>query len=128
MTGLRSLGASISDCRYDYELRLLICTTASDSEGTLGGLVALSEPSRLQGLAISALRRAARCSSDPVCAMRTPSDPEDFLHGAACHCCTFASETSCERANRFLDRRFLLTLPSAHGKPVPGFFGSPDVQ
>lgn len=107
---------------------LLICTTASDSEGTLGGLVALSEPSRLQGLVTSALRRAARCSSDPVCAMRTPSDPEDFLHGAACHCCAFASETSCERANRFLDRRFLLTLPSAHGKSVPGFFGNPDVR
>jgi len=107
---------------------LLICTTASDSEGTLGGLVALSEPMRLQGLVASALRRTARCSSDPVCAMRTPSDPEDFLHGAACHCCTFASETSCERANRFLDRRFLLTLPSADGTPVPGFFGSPDVQ
>jgi len=107
---------------------LLICTTASDSEGTLGGLVALSDPPRLQGLVISALRRAARCSSDPLCAMRTPSDPEDFLHGAACHCCTFASETSCEKANRFLDRRFLLTLPSADGKPVPGFFGSPDVR
>ncbi|OBI92883.1 DUF1998 domain-containing protein [Mycobacterium asiaticum] len=107
---------------------LLICTTASDSEGTLGGLVALSEPSRLEGLVNSALRRAARCSSDPVCAMRTPSDPEDFLHGAACHCCTFASETSCEKANRFLDRRFLLTLPSADGKPVQGFFGSPDVR
>ncbi len=74
----------------------------------------------------SALRRAARCSSDPVCAMRTPSDPEDFLHGAACHCCTFASETSCEKANRFLDRRFLLTLPSATGDSVPGFFGSVD--
>ena len=28
---------------------LLICTTASDSEGTLGGLVALSEPARLAG-------------------------------------------------------------------------------
>ncbi len=60
-----------------------------------------------------ALRRAARCSSDPVCAMRTPRDPEDFLHGAACHCCTFASETSCEKANRFLDRRFLLD-PAHH--------------
>jgi len=31
-----------------------------------------------------------------------------MLHGAACHCCSFASETSCEKANRFLDRRFLL--------------------
>jgi hypothetical protein len=106
---------------------LLICTTASDSEGTLGGLVALSEPARLQGLVASALRRASRCSSDPVCAMRTPGDPEDFLHGAACHCCSFASETSCEKANRFLDRRFLLTLPSATGEAVPGFFGSVDV-
>jgi hypothetical protein len=105
---------------------LLICTTASDSEGTLGGLVALSEPSRLQGLVVSALRRASRCSSDPVCAMRTPSDPEDFLHGAACHCCSFASETSCENANRFLDRRFLLSLPSTTGDAVPAFFGNVD--
>jgi hypothetical protein len=105
---------------------LLICTTASDSEGTLGGLVALSEPERLHGILASALRRASRCSSDPVCAMRTPSAPEDFLHGAACHCCTFASETSCEKANRFLDRRFLLNLPTATGETVPGFFGSVD--
>lgn len=105
---------------------LLICTTASDSEGTLGGLVALAEPVRLQGLVISALHRAARCSSDPVCAMRTPSDPEDFLHGAACHACAFASETSCEKANRFLDRRFLLNLPTATGESVSGFFGSVD--
>lgn len=76
---------------------LLICTTASDSEGTLGGLVALSDPARLQTLVTSALRRAARCSSDPLCAMRTPANPEDFLHGAACHCCTLVSETSCEK-------------------------------
>jgi hypothetical protein len=105
---------------------LMICTTASDSEGTLGGLVALSEPERLQRLVVAALRRVSRCSSDPVCAMRTPSAPEDFLHGAACHCCSFASETSCEKANRFLDRRFLVSLPSAISDTVPGFFGSLD--
>lgn len=103
---------------------LLICTTASDSEGTLGGLVALAEEAKLQSLVISALRRSSRCSSDPVCATRTPRDPEDFLHGAACHACSFASETSCERANRFLDRRFLLDLPTATGETVRGFFGS----
>jgi hypothetical protein len=105
---------------------LLICTTASDSEGTLGGLVALSEPERLQGIVDAALRRAARCSSDPVCGQRTPRHSEDFLHGAACHCCCFASETSCERANRFLDRRFLLTLPAVDDERVPGFFGTID--
>lgn len=105
---------------------LLICTTASDSEGTLGGLVALSQPERLQGLVADALRRAARCSSDPVCGQRTPRHNEDFLHGAACHCCCFASETSCERANRFLDRRFLRTLPTIDEERVPGFFGTID--
>ncbi|MET8208354.1 DUF1998 domain-containing protein [Streptomyces sp. NPDC005373] len=97
---------------------LLICTTASDSDGTLGGLVQLSEPTRLQRLVDSALHKAERCSSDPVCAMRTPQKPEDFLHGAACHCCVMASETSCERANRFLDRRFLIDLPGS----ALGFF------
>jgi hypothetical protein len=98
---------------------MLICTTASDSDGTLGGLVQLSEPARLQRVVSAAIYRATRCSSDPICAMRTPQDPEDFLHGAACHCCVMASETSCERANRFLDRRLLVDLP---GSGV-GFFG-----
>lgn len=107
----------------DAAAGLFIGTTASDSEGTLGGLVALAEPARLGQLVMSALRRASRCSSDPVCAMRVPADPEDFLHGAACHCCTFASETSCEAANRFLDRRLLLDLPSASGNLSLGFFG-----
>ena len=98
---------------------LLIVTTASDSDGTLGGLVALSEKERLQRVVSGALERATRCSSDPICARRTPVDPEDFLHGAACHCCVMASETSCERANRFLDRRFLIDLPGSE----LGFFG-----
>ncbi|HIV58757.1 MAG TPA: DUF1998 domain-containing protein, partial [Candidatus Stackebrandtia faecavium] len=97
----------------------LICTTASDSDGTLGGLVQLSEPHRLAKVVDAALLRATRCSSDPICAMRIPKDPEDFLHGAACHCCAMASETSCEKANRFLDRRFLVNLPGCN----LGFFG-----
>ena len=99
---------------------LLLCTTASDSDGTLGGLVQLSKGERLADIVNGALRRARRCSSDPVCATRTPKDPEDFLHGAACHCCAMASETSCERSNRFLDRRFLIDLPGSD----LGFFDS----
>ncbi|WP_314686052.1 DUF1998 domain-containing protein [uncultured Bifidobacterium sp.] len=102
---------------------LLITTTASDSDGTLGGLVALSEPDRLGGVLDAALRGLVRCSSDPVCARRVPEDPEDFLHGAACHCCVMASETSCERANRFLDRRFVVPLPGDWAGLA--FFGDP---
>lgn len=89
---------------------LLITTTASDSEGTLGGLVDLSRPERLGALVQEAVRRGGRCSSDPVCSHRRPRGKEDFLHGAACHFCLFVSETSCERTNRFLDRRLLLDL------------------
>ena len=89
---------------------MLLTTTASDSDGTLGGLVALSEPDRLAQVVAAALTGMMRCSSDPVCARRVAQDPEDFLHGAACHCCTMVSETSCERANRFLDRRFVVPL------------------
>lgn len=114
--------ASISERLYSWSgtdggrppaAGLLLCTTASDSDGTLGGLVRLSEPDLLANLIRASLAHARRCSSDPVCAGRTPRDPEDFLHGAACHGCTMASETSCERANRFLDRRFLVPLPGA---------------
>ena len=102
---------------------LLITTTASDSDGTLGGLVALSEQGRLKEVFGAALRGLMRCSSDPVCARRVPKDPEDFLHGAACHCCVMASETSCERANRFLDRRFVVPLPGDWAGLA--FFGDP---
>lgn len=104
---------------------VLISTTAPDSEGTLGGLVALSDPKKLGKLIRDALLRASRCSSDPVCGQRVPQDPEDFLHGAACHCCLFNSETSCQNSNRFLDRRFMVDLPAsneADGERVPSLF------
>jgi len=57
-----------------------------------------------------ARRDALRCSSDPLCAERLPAKPADFLHGAACHACLFVSETTCERGNRFLDRRFVVSI------------------
>ncbi|PRX63745.1 hypothetical protein B0I32_110197 [Nonomuraea fuscirosea] len=57
-----------------------------------------------------ALTEARSCSSDPLCAERLPRKPEDFLQGAACHVCLFVSETTCERGNRFLDRRFVVPI------------------
>ena len=56
-----------------------------------------------------ALERMALCASDPLCAEHSPGDG-DTLHGAACHVCLFVSETTCERGNRFLDRRFVVPL------------------
>lgn len=134
--GAASLSERIYAWKADSEKKreaaagILICTTAADSEGTLGGLVALSDPERLHDIFTRALYRSCRCSSDPVCASRIPKDPEDFLHGAACHNCTFASETSCERSNRFLDRRMMLTLSKSSqlkGATLHGFFGGAHV-
>jgi Domain of unknown function (DUF1998) len=89
---------------------ILLSTAASDSEGTLGGLVALGHPIFLKRLLDQAFDDAARCSSDPLCAEHVPHDPSDTLHAAACHACLFASETSCETNNRWLDRAVLVDL------------------
>lgn len=53
---------------------------------------------------------ALRCSSDPLCAEHVPADPSAELHAAACHACLFASETTCETNNRWLDRAVLAGL------------------
>ncbi len=86
---------------------LMLYTAAPDSEGTLGGLVELGKPENLGPLLKRALESAALCSSDPLCAEHDPVT-DRALHGAACHACLFASETSCEVGNRFLDRALLV--------------------
>lgn len=82
---------------------ILLYTAAADSDGTLGGLIDLGKPEFLGRLLDQALERASICSSDPLCAEHDPSKDRS-LHAAACHSCTFVSETSCERGNRYLDR------------------------
>jgi hypothetical protein len=110
--------ASLSERIYagsedDPRSGILIYTAVPDAEGTLGGLVSLGEPRTFSRIFRRALRDAARCSSDPLCSERLPAAPADFLHGAACHVCLFVSETTCERANRFLDRRFVVPVDPA---------------
>ncbi|GAA2511202.1 DUF1998 domain-containing protein [Streptomyces thermolineatus] len=99
----------------DPRTGILVYTAVPDSEGTLGGLVTLAEEPHFERIVRRALRDAAHCSSDPLCAERLPHDPADHLHGAACHVCLFVSETTCERGNRFLDRRFLVPLDDDPG-------------
>lgn len=86
---------------------VLIYTAAPDSEGTLGGLVSLGAPQRLGRHIHAALENIRWCASDPLCAGHLPRHDADELHGAACHACLFAPETSCERGNRYLDRSLL---------------------
>ncbi|WP_406088482.1 DrmB family protein [Kitasatospora purpeofusca] len=122
--------ASLSERIYagtetDPRSGILIYTAVPDAEGTLGGLVSLAEPQALQRIVRRAWHDALRCSSDPLCAERLPQPPADFLHGAACHACLFVSETTCERGNRFLDRRFIVPIGDDHKLAlIPGWAGA----
>ena len=87
---------------------ILIYTAASDSEGTLGGLVSLGETANLEQHLDQALEGLEICSSDPLCAETRPEQSFLSIHGAACHNCLFLPETSCERGNRYLDRTVLV--------------------
>jgi hypothetical protein len=88
---------------------VLLYTAAADSDGTLGGLVELGKPDNLGRLMAQALDRARICSSDPLCSEHLP-EKDRSLHAAACHACSFAAETSCERGNRYLDRALLVPI------------------
>jgi hypothetical protein len=88
---------------------ILLYTAAPDSEGTLGGLVALGEPASLGRHLDQALEAMRLCASDPLCAEHHPMKDGLTLHGAACHACLFLPETSCERGNKYLDRSVLVS-------------------
>jgi hypothetical protein len=98
---------------------LLIYTAAPDAEGTLGGLVRMGRPDELGRHIGRALEELELCSSDPLCADHAPEPDGSTLHGACCHACLFAPETSCERGNRYLDRSVLVTTV---GGTAGGFF------
>lgn len=83
---------------------ILIYTATPDSEGSLGGLVEMGRPEDLGPLLTRALEDAKLCAGDPHCAGRGPDAPNNDLNGASCHSCILISETSCEAANRYLDR------------------------
>jgi hypothetical protein len=90
---------------------ILIYTSSSDAEGTLGGLANTGR--RIVEHLAAALREAQLCSNDPICAEHRPDDGEGrFLHGAACHGCLFLPETSCEIRNDFLDRALVVPTMS----------------
>lgn len=92
---------------------ILIYTATPDSEGSLGGLVEMSRPEDLGPIISRALTDARLCAGDPHCATTALDTPGNELNGAACHACLLISETSCEAANRHLDRG--LVVPTIHG-------------
>ena len=107
---------------------ILIYTSSSDAEGTLGGLARQAEPELFEPIFFGALEAIDWCSSDPLCINGITSTSETF-NLAACHSCMLVPETSCEMFNRFLDR---LLLIGSDMSGVKGYFeevtGSPEVS
>lgn len=82
---------------------ILIYTSASDSDGSLGGLVRQGERDLLEDTVRNALQEASWCSSDPLC-IDSKSQGFYSLNYAACHACALLPETSCVARNCLLDR------------------------
>lgn len=82
---------------------ILLYTSSSDSDGSLGGLVRKGLPESFEQIFRSMLQEASWCSSDPIC-VQSKAQGYDSLNYAACHACTLLPETSCEMRNCLLDR------------------------
>jgi len=108
---------------------VLIYTGSPDSEGSLGGLVRLADPTQLTRVVMRTIRSAQWCGSDPVCLETEPEQSGDRVSGAACHCCLLVPETACEKFNRELDRTMLVgSAPAAGSGEWCGFFADADLE
>ncbi|SHM17438.1 DUF1998 domain-containing protein [Fibrobacter sp. UWB7] len=82
---------------------VLLYTSSSDSDGSLGGLVRKGTEESFEQTFRSMLQGASWCSSDPIC-VDSLSQGTNGLNYAACHACTLLPETCCEMRNCLLDR------------------------
>ncbi len=89
---------------------ILIYTSATDTDGSLGGLVREGYPDRIRTTFENMLQDSSWCSNDPLCIEAT-SQGFMGLNYAACHACTLLPETSCESMNCLLDRAAVVGTP-----------------
>ncbi len=99
---------------------ILIYTSDSDVEGTMGGLVDQARLGSLAKVVEQCIEAAVWCSADPVC-RETENQGFAGLNRSACHCCSLISETSCMFQNAMLNRLTLGGLGSDRNE-VQGFF------
>ena len=120
-------GASIKERIYstypesDVKMAgILLYTSSSDSDGSLGGLVRKGLPENFETIFRNMLQEASWCSSDPIC-IESRAQGYDSLNYAACHACTLLPETSCEMRNCLLDRTAVVGKLQDRTR---GFFGA----
>ena len=99
---------------------ILLYTSTSDSDGSLGGLVRNGLAENLEKVFRNMLQAASWCSSDPIC-IESLAQGVDGLNYAACHACTLLPETCCEMRNCLLDRASI--VGTFNNKEI-GFFSN----
>jgi len=83
---------------------ILIFTSGSSRDGSLGGLIDLvMKPHYLETMIKNSISASSVCSTDPLCSTQEPEAQHNCV-GASCHACSMLPETSCESQNNFLDR------------------------
>lgn len=110
----------VSNDPADPRAGILIYTAAGDAEGTMGGLVRMGQPGRLEAALTHAVQNAQWCATDPVCMEFGAQGPES-CNLAACHSCCLVPETACEQFNRYLDRALVIGTPD---DSALGFFST----
>ena len=93
---------------------IMIYTSSSSSEGSLGGLVRLGSLEIFEDIMTNAIKNSNSCSRDPLCGDSNPviAKKEGIqtgiqLSGSNCYSCTLLPETSCQNFNNLLDRWML---------------------
>lgn len=89
---------------------ILIYTSATDTDGSLGGLVREGHTDRMQTTFENMLQESTWCSNDPLC-IESKSQGYMGLNYAACHACALLPETSCEAMNCLIDRAAVVGTP-----------------
>lgn len=89
---------------------ILIYTSATDTDGSLGGLVREGYSDRMQTTFENMLQESTWCSNDPLC-IESTSQGYMGLNYAACHACSLLPETSCEAMNCLIDRASVVGTP-----------------
>lgn len=98
---------------------ILIYTTTTDNEGSMGGLVNKGKPEFLAKVIRSGVDKSRWCSSDPLCMSAESGQGFMGLNLAACYSCLLLPETSCENMNKYLDRA---TIVGTLDNPIMGCF------
>lgn len=94
---------------------ILIYTSSSSSEGSLGGLVRLGEIEKFEEMVEKVIKYSNLCSRDPICGEADPVTASKQIgiqsgvqiSGSSCYSCTLLPETSCQNFNNLLDRWML---------------------